>query len=150
MAKAKMGDTVVLHYQGYLEDKTVFDSSLDRQPIQVLLGEESILDGVEQAIVGMEAGDTKTIILPPEKAYGEYTEGKGLTVRRDQISEDCNPEPGMVLELTSADEGTIAAPILEVTPETVVIDSNHPLAGKTLTYEVSLIKILSTSQNGSD
>lgn len=142
MAKAKQGDTVSVHYTGKLEDGKVFDSSLKREPLQFTLGEGKIIPGFEVAVVGMSAGEKKTITLPPEEAYGPRREDVVVEMGRDKLPEGVEPQVGQRLQLTSADGQTLVAMIVDVREDAIVLDGNHPLAGKVLIFEIELVKIV--------
>lgn len=141
MAQAQKGDQVTVHYTGKLADSTIFDSSVDTDPITFTLGEGELIDGFEDAIVGMETGQSKTITLTPADAYGEHSEEMIIDIPRSQLPEDLEPEQGMELELTGEDDEQILVIISQISEEFVTLDGNHPLAGKTLTFELELVGI---------
>ncbi|HEC91867.1 MAG TPA: peptidylprolyl isomerase [Candidatus Atribacteria bacterium] len=142
MAQAKIGDKVKVHYSGSLKDGTVFDSSLEKEPFEFTLGEDMVIPGFENAIIGMNEGETKTVSIPPEEAYGDYREELVVTVDRSQIPSDIEPRLGMVLQVRSR-EGTIANVIIrDITENSITLDGNHPLAGKELTFEIKLLEVV--------
>ena len=99
MAQAKHGDTVKVHYTGKLEDSTVFDSSTKRDPLQFKIGDSQIIPGFEQAVVGMNPGESKTIKLPADKAYGPYREEMVLGVDKNQFPKNLKLEVGQQLQI---------------------------------------------------
>ncbi|WP_084417484.1 FKBP-type peptidyl-prolyl cis-trans isomerase [Chrysiogenes arsenatis] len=139
MAQAITGDEVTIHYTGTLEDGTVFDSSTDREPFVFTLGENSVIPGFETAITGMEVGTEKTVTIPAEEAYGDYDPELQQEISREALPSDILPEVGMVLEAQSETGETTHVTITDITEETITIDSNHPLAGEDLTFEIKLL-----------
>ncbi len=141
MAQASAGDTVQVHYTGTLEDGTVFDSSREREPLEFTLEGGEIIPGFEEAVMGMEEGEEKTVEIPPEKAYGERQDDAVMEFPREQLPPDMEPEEGMPLQLQGQDGQAIPARIVEVEEETVTLDANHPLAGETLNFDIELLGI---------
>ncbi|MFC1937723.1 peptidylprolyl isomerase [Chloroflexota bacterium] len=141
MVKAESGDTVKIHYTGTLEDGTVFDTSVERDPLEFTLGQGQLIPGFEQAVIGMKIGDLKTINIPADQAYGPYRDDLILVIERDQLPEDLVPEVGQQLQITQADGEVVRVMVSDVSEATVTIDANHPLAGKDLTFEIKLIEI---------
>ena len=141
MSKAGQGDTVTVEYTGKLDDGTVFDTSEDRDPISFTIGEEEVIPGFEEAVVGMEAGDSKSATLPPDQAYGPRSDEMVFTVPRTELPEDLDPEVGDRLEVQSRQGQTFPAVVAEIEGEQVTIDANHPLAGEELTFEIELKSI---------
>jgi peptidylprolyl isomerase len=139
--RAKDGDAVKVHYTLMLEDGNVYDSSVGREPLQVTLGEGALIQGFEEAVIGMRVGDTKTVALPPEKAYGPYRPELVEVVSRGWLPEGLEPAVGQELEATAQDGSPITVVITEVTETTVTVDANLPLAGRTLTFEIELVAI---------
>jgi len=141
VAKAKEGDTVRVHYTGKLEDGTVFDTSQDREPLSFTIGEQRVIPGFEEAVMGMEPGDSKTEELTPEKAYGEHREDMVMELERDQLPDNVDPKVGQQLQLRMQNGQEVPVVITELAEEAVTIDANHPLAGKSLVFEIELIGI---------
>lgn len=142
MAQAKQGDTVNVHYTGKLEDGTVFDTSRSRHPLQFTIGKGQVIAGFEQAVIGMNAGESKITTIPVNQAYGQRRDDMIVTMRRDQLPPDLNPEIGQRLELTQMDDQTILVTVMSKTDSTMTLDANHPLAGKELTFDIELIGIV--------
>jgi peptidylprolyl isomerase len=144
MAQAKSGDTVRVHYHGTLEDGTVFSSTREEnEPFEFILGQPHVLPGFERAVVAMEEGDTKTITLPPEEAYGHHEGRLVFEIKREDFpATNSVLEIGKRLQVRLSDGDTAVVTVKAVDDETVVLDANDPLAGKTLTFEIELVKIL--------
>jgi len=142
MAKAKNGDTVKIHYTGKLEDGTVFDSSIGHDPLEFQIGQNQIFPKLEEAVIGMEPSDTKTVVVSSEDAYGPYREEMVVDVPKNSFPADITPEVGLELELVQSNNQPIIVTILKVSDDTVTLDANHPLAGKNLTFDVELVEIV--------
>jgi len=142
MAAAKHGDTVKVHYTGKLEDGTIFDSSADREPLQFTIGEELLIPGFEEAIIGMSPGETKTAVVSADQAYGPYREEMVLEVDRTQLPPELEPEIGQQLQMQQPDGQVVLIKIVDVSDSVVKLDANHPLAGKDLTFDIQLLEIL--------
>lgn len=132
---AKDGDVVEIHYTGKLEDKTVFDSSEKRDPLKFTLGEKGIIPGMNNAVLGMKPGESKTVTIPPDQAYGSYNKELIFEVPTKNLPPGStpgtplrNPQGHMVV-------------VKEVKGEQSILDANHPLAGKTLIFEINLVSI---------
>ncbi|RME20820.1 MAG: peptidylprolyl isomerase [Candidatus Zixiibacteriota bacterium] len=141
MAKAKQGDTVRVHYTGKLDDGSVFDSSQGRDPFEFTIGSGQVIPGFENAVIGMEPGETKTAICSAEDAYGAHREDMVAQVPLDRMPADLTPEVGQRLQASQADGSVLEVVITDVGADTVTIDGNHPLAGKQLTFDIELIAI---------
>ena len=147
MAQAKAGDTVRVHYEGQLSDGTIFDSSLEREPIEFILGQDTVIPGFEQAVIGMEAGESKDVSIPPEEGFGEYSEDLVVNIEKSILPPDINPELGMQLEVSSEEgEGQEETPrvftIAEIAEDSITLDGNHPLAGEEIAFKIELLEIL--------
>jgi len=142
MAQAKQGDIVQIHYTGKLDDGTVFDTSRERHPLRFTIGKGQVIAGFEQAVVGMNPGESKTAKLPVELAYGPRRDDMVVTMDRSQLPAELVPMVGQRLELTQTDDRKILATVTNVTDATLTLDANHPLAGKTLTFDLELIAIV--------
>ncbi len=142
MPSAKSGDTVKVHYKGTLADGTEFDSSLDREPFVFTLGENMVIPGFENAIIGMEVGETKSVTIPSNDAYGPYRQDLVVEIEKGLIPPNINPELGMVLQLQSEEGEITNVTVTEISDNTVTLDGNHPLAGQDLTFEIQLLEIV--------
>lgn len=138
---AAEGDTVLVDYTGTLEDGTEFDSSRDRGPLEFTLGAGQMIPGFENAVYGMKKGQSKTFTIPPEEAYGPYDEELLIEVDRKDLPEEVVLEVGTYITVTYSSGMSQNVPIVEITETTVILDANPPLAGKDLTFEITLVDI---------
>ena len=142
MAQAKAGDKVRVHYEGQLSDGTIFDSSPDREPIEFILGQDTVIPGFEQAVIGMEAGQSKDVSIPPEEGFGEYSEDLVVNIEKTILPPDINPELGMQLEVSSEEETPRVFTIADIAEDSITLDGNHPLAGAEIAFKIELLEIL--------
>lgn len=142
MAAAKQGDTVKVHYTGKTAGEGVFDSSADREPLQFTIGQGMVIPGFEEAIIGMNPGESKTVDIPQEKAYGSYHEEGVITLGRQQLPPDLKPEVGQRLQAQRADGQVVIVTITGISESEITLDANHPLAGKTLTFDLTLVEVV--------
>lgn len=142
MAQAKTGDTVKVHYTGKLDAGQVFDSSANRDPLKFTLGEGQVIPGFEEPIVGMNPGDSKTVNIPAERAYGPHRDEMVVVVGREHFPEDIKPEIGDQLQMRHASGQPVVVTVTEIDGESVTLDANHPLAGKDLTFDIDLVEIV--------
>jgi len=142
MNQAKTGDTVRVHYRGTLKGGSVFDESKKATPLQFKIGEGMLLPDFEQAVIGMNQGESKTIAIDAEHAYGEHRDDLLIEVDRSQFPDHINPELGLQLRLNQQDGTPITVAISAVDESSVTLDANHPLAGKNLTFNIELVEIL--------
>ena len=142
MVQAQSGDRVKVHYTGRLADGTIFDTSMQRDPLEFTLGGGEILPGVEQAVLGMTAGEAKTITLPAAQAYGSHQPERVLEVERHHLPPDLQPAVGQHLHLQRQDGQTLEVVVTGLTEGHITLDANHPLAGHDLTFDLQLVEIL--------
>ena len=142
MEKAKADDTVKVHYTGKFEDGTVFDSSAGRDPLEFTLGKRMVIAGFEAAALGMSPGETKTVKIPAEEAYGPRHEEMVMEVARASMPAEIEPQVGQVLQIGQSQDQMIQVVVAEVTEESVILDANHPLAGIDLVFEIELVEIV--------
>lgn len=141
MAKPQPGDTVTVHYTGTLADNTVFDSSRDREPLEFTVGASRLIPGFEAAVLEMQPGETRTVRVPADQAYGPRLEELIATVDRGQLPPDLPLVVGEQYQFQQPDGNAIVVTATEVTPSQVTFDANHPLAGQDLTFEIELVAI---------
>ncbi len=139
--QAKKGDTAKVHYTGRLESGEVFDSSRDGDPLEFEVGSGQVIAGFDEGIEGMTVGDQKTIEIEPTEAYGQRVDALIQSIGREGIKLDREPEVGMRLGLQLPDGNEIPVTITEVTPDSITIDANHPLAGQKLIFDVELVDV---------
>ena len=142
MAQGEDGNTVKVHYTGKFEDGTVFDTSADRDPLEFTIGRGQLIPGFEQAVIGMSPGESKTVNIPADEAYGQHNAEMLTEVDRSQFPADLNPEVGQQLQLNRPDGQTVVVTVASVSESTVTLDANHPLAGKDLIFDIQLVEIL--------
>ena len=143
-AKAKEGDTVKVHYTGKLKDERIFDSSQDAEPLELTVGSGQVIPGFEKAVIGMSVGDSKTVEIAADEAYGPYRDELVVEVDRERIPEDLAVEVGQPLVLRQAEGPPIRVMVTDISEQSVTLDANHPLAGEDLTFEVELVEITSS------
>lgn len=136
----KQGDTVRVHYRGTLSDGTEFDSSVGRDALEFQVGTGQVIPGFDQAVSGLEVGESTTVTIPAADAYGERLEEAVQEMPREAFGEQV-PQEGWAVELQAPDGSTMAATIAEVNDESVTLDFNHPLAGQDLTFEIELVEV---------
>jgi FKBP-type peptidyl-prolyl cis-trans isomerase 2 len=141
MSQAKVGDLVSVHYTGKLEDGTVFDSSEGREPLQFEIGTSSVIPGFENAVVGMEPGESKTAKVSAEHAYGQRERDKVVDVERAQLPPELELRVGQRLKLTDQQQNITYVTVSEMSDSSVKLDANHPLAGQDLVFDIELVKI---------
>ena len=142
MTQAKSGDTVKVDYTGKLEDGTVFDTSASREPLQFSIGSGQIIPGFDQAVIGMNVGDKKTVNIPSDEAYGPHLEDRVLEVNQDQIPKHLNLEVGQQVQVPQKDGSKMFFVVTNISETSVTLDGNHPLAGKDLIFDIQLVEIL--------
>jgi len=141
LAVANDGNTVKVHYTGKLDDGTIFDTSVEREPLEFTIGAGQMIPGFEGAVRGMQVGQVKTVTIPAEEAYGPHNEDMVLVVERDKLPENLNPVVGQRLQMQQENGNTAVVVVTDVSEATITIDANHPLAGKALTFEIELVEI---------
>jgi len=141
MTQAKPGDTLHLHYKGTLDDGSVFDSSEGREPLSFELGTGQIIPGLEAGVTGMEVGEKRTVRVEAADAYGEHMPERMQAVDRKDVPDHIPTDPGTQLQVQTQDGQAMNVTIAEVTDEQLILDANHPLAGKALTFDVELVEI---------
>jgi len=171
MAQVKQGDKVRIDLVGTLDDGTVFQSTLTNVecdddgcdddscgcddnhgadegcgcatgPIDIQIGSGDIFPRIEQVLIGMAPGETRTVTIAAGDAFGEYDDDNVVTIPRTQLPDDLQPEVGEELVLTGEDDEAFGVTVVEVNAESITFDSNHPLAGEDLTFEVTLREIV--------
>jgi peptidylprolyl isomerase len=141
MTQAQRGDKVKVHYTGKLDDGTVFDSSEGREPLEFTLGQGQVIPGFEEGVVGMEPGDSKTLNIPPEQAYGPHRPEGVFEIERSEIPPSIPLQEGMRLQANQQGGRTVELTVVEFDDSKVTLDGNHPLAGKDLTFDIELVEI---------
>ncbi|MEE4253830.1 MAG: peptidylprolyl isomerase [Desulfuromusa sp.] len=141
MIRAAHNNTVTVKYTGKLADGTVFDASPEDSPLSFIIGRAEVIKGFDTAVLGMAEGETKTVVIEPDQAYGEINPDLTEEVRRTDLPENLELTAGGQLEVTQSDGSVLLLMIDKVTEETVTLDANHPLAGKALTFEIEMLEV---------
>jgi FKBP-type peptidyl-prolyl cis-trans isomerase SlpA len=141
MKKIQNGDTVKVNYTGKFEDGSVFDSSMveGRQPLTVTLGQGQLIPGFERGLIDMEVGETRTIEIEPQDAYGNPNEEMYQEVEKTMLPEDIFE--GMMLQ-ANGPQGTFNVIVKEIKETTAILDANHPLAGKKLFFDLEVVEVM--------
>lgn len=142
MPTAKTDDKVLIVYTGKLEDGSVFGQTEEDEPLELHLGSQSVIPGLEEAVHGMGEGESKTAVVEPEKAFGPFREELVIQLDRSEFPQEAAIEVGQRFEASGSDGARRIITIVDLSDESVTVDANHPLAGKSLTFEIRLIKIL--------
>jgi peptidylprolyl isomerase len=170
MAQAKTGDKVTVHYTGTLEDGSVFDSTevspeqandhscgcsskkdsaqgcgcdtSASDPMEFVIGAGQLIPKFEEAVIGLQPGESVTVSISADDAYGQRAEEMVAVIERSEIPPDINPEPGHQMEVVLEDGSPFPVLVTEVTETTITLDGNHPLAGRDLTFAIRLVEIL--------
>jgi len=141
MPGVKLGDKVKVHYKGKLESGAIFDSTEDKDPLTFKVGEGTVIPGFEQAMIGMNPGDEKTVKISAIRAYGPYQKQLVVEVDRDKFIDDVEPELGQRLQVSQPDGKKFVVTVASIEGTKVTLDANHPLAGKDLTFDIQLLEV---------
>jgi peptidylprolyl isomerase len=140
--KVKDGDTVRVRYRGNLTSGDVFDESPEGEPLEFKVGDGQVIPGFDEALRGMEVGETRTVEIETADAYGERVDALVNTVAREGMRLEQEPEVGMNLLMQLPDGNQIPLTVTDVTDTHVTLDANHPLAGEKLIFEIELLEIV--------
>lgn len=141
MSQAKSGDTVKIHYSGTLTDGTQFDSSEGRDPLEFAIGAGAVIPGFEKAVEGMAVGESKSVTIDPDDAYGPRHDQLIQQVPNSALPEDVEPAIGMQLQGQSPEGQVMNLTVTAVEDDAITVDANHPLAGEALTFDIELVEI---------
>jgi peptidylprolyl isomerase len=142
MTQAKDGDTVKVNYTGRFKEGTVFDSSEGRKPLEFQLGKGQLIPGFEKAVIGMSVGESTTVDIPSDQAYGPHREELTQQVPRQQFPEDMEFQVGQRFQIGQDKEHPMVVEVTEVSDSDITLDGNHPLAGKDLVFDIELVGIM--------
>ena len=142
MAQVKTGDTIRVAYTSKLADGSVVAGCGEDEPLEFTVGESEVISGFEEAVIGMSPGEKKTVTVPAEEAYGTFRKELVIRVKRDQLKMDQEPVVGHMFQVSLKDQPGFPVWVTEVSKKSVTLDANHPLAGKDLRFEITLIDIL--------
>jgi len=134
-------DTITINYTITLDDGRVYYTSSGREPLQETLGQGMFIPGFEEAVLGMHVGESKTVTIPPEKAYGQYRPDLVGTVERSWLPEDVEPAIGKQVRTRLEDGTQTLVVITDFTDTTLTLDANHPLAGQSLTFDIQIVGV---------
>ena len=141
MAQVKKGDTIQVHYHGTLTDGTIFDSSNGREPLEFEVGGGMVIEGFDNGVLGMTIGEKRTVNIPADQAYGPKNDDMIMEFPLDRFPADLVPEVGMQLNMSNTEGDQFPVVIVEVADEHVLLDANHPLAGKDLIFDLELVTV---------
>ncbi|HEX9778300.1 MAG TPA: peptidylprolyl isomerase [Geopsychrobacteraceae bacterium] len=139
---AAAGSKVKVHYTGTFDDGEVFDSSREREPMEFEVGAQQVIPGFDQALVGMKTGESKSVRIPEEEAYGPYNPEMVMEVAPDQFEAGMKVEIGQQFQVEMGEGNPVVLMVKDVRDDKVVLDANHPMAGKTLNFEIELVEIV--------
>lgn len=139
---AEAGNKVKVHYTGTFDDGEVFDTSKEAEPLEFEIGAGQVIPGFDQAVSGMEVGEVKKVRIPEADAYGAYNPEMVFTTDHSQFDENVTPQVGQQFQAETPDGQPLFLVVKEVSEEGIVMDANHPMAGKDLNFELELVGIL--------
>ena len=145
MAQVKSGDKVKVHYHGKLTTGETFDSSAGREPLEFEVGSGMVIKGFDDGVTGMTVGDKKTINIPFDEAYGPRNPEMVIDMPKERFPEDMEVEVGMPLVMSDGQGQQFQVTIGEIKETSVILDANHPLAGKDLVFDLELVEIVGGS-----
>ena len=141
MATVKTGDKVKVHYHGKLTSGETFDSSNGREPLEFEVGSGSVIKGFDDGVTGMSVGEKKTINIPFVEAYGPRNPEMVIEMPKDRFPQDMEIEEGMPLMMSDQEGNQFQVTVTEIKEEVILLDANHPLAGKDLVFDLELVGI---------
>lgn len=141
MRQVKSGDTVKVHYHGKLTNGETFDSSEGRDPLEFEVGSGMVIKGFDDGVTGMSVGEKKTIHIPADEAYGQHNPGQVIEMPKDRFPGDMKVEVGMPLMMSDGGGQRLQVVVAEIKEDSVILDANHPLAGKDLVFDLELVEI---------
>ena len=143
MSENSGSKTARVHYTGTLADGTVFDSSRERDPFEFVVGAGQVIKGFDDAVADMAVGETTTVTVSSDDAYGPHVAERVIQVDHSQFAEGVVPEVGMQLQSDGGEgQPPMVVTVTEVTEDKVILDANHPLAGQDLTFEIELMELV--------
>lgn len=138
---AQNGNKVKVHYTGKLTDGTVFDSSRDREPLEFTIGAKQMIAGFEQGVIGMGLGESKTVNIPSDQAYGPVNDQLLVEMPYEDQLKQMDVQVGTELPAQLANGNQIMVVVKEIKDTTILVDANHPLAGKDLIFDIEMVEI---------
>ncbi len=140
-ARISNASTVTLHFSLALEDGSIIDSNFEGEPATFTMGDGSLLSGFESVLLGLKKGQKSTFSITPEHGFGQHNPSNLQTIKRQQFAPDTELSIGLVMSFADAAKGELPGVISEINADDVVVDFNHPLAGKTIVFNVHIIKV---------
>jgi peptidylprolyl isomerase len=141
MAQARTGDHVRVHFTGRLDDGTVFATSEMSEPLEFTLGSSEVLPQIEEAVAGMESGETKTVYIASEEAFGPRREDLVQEIPKESLPAGMDVEIGQQLWIDQPNDEPLLVSVADVAEDTITLDANHPLAGEDLTFDLELVTV---------
>ena len=141
MTQATTGQKVKVHYTGKLEDGTVFDSSVGKDPLTFTLGSGEVIAGFNNGVLGLTVNESKTVTIPATEAYGPHQAGMVVELPKTEIPPHLKLKPGQRVQVSAPQGGMMTLNVVAETETTITLDGNHPLAGKDLTFDLQLVEI---------
>ena len=143
MKKAKSGDTVKVNYTGRLDDGTIFDTSVGKDPFQFIIGEGFLMQAFEEEIIGLTEGESKKFQIAAQTHFGLRQDKLVRIIPFEQLPKNLKPEVGMKFPTRRYDGQLFVIKIIEVSNDFITVISSHELAGKDLSFDVELVEIVS-------
>ena len=140
------GKFVQIEYTGTFDNGEIFDSNVGQGPLEFEVGTGAIISGLDRGVVGLNIDDEKNIVVSPEDGYGDYNDAFVLTVPLSEMQANFEPEPGMIISIQMENGHLVPARITEINDNNVMLDLNHPLAGKTLHFKIKVLAINDEAQ----
>lgn len=150
MKTITQGSLVAIHFTGKLDNGEVFDSSAGNDPLKFKVGAGHVIDGLDEGLIGLRAGQVRDIAITPEKGFGVYEKESVISIERAAMGKGMNPKPGMLIDMETENGQRIPGTITEVTEDGVKIDLNHPLAGKTLHFNIEVVEVHAEGDPGTE
>lgn len=141
MSKAQKGNKVKVHYTGRLDDGSQFDTSREREPLEFEIGANQVIPGFENAVIGLSEGESTTVNIPSDQAYGPRMPEMVLKVGKEKLPPDFKPELGQKLQLPQQDGQNVVVTVTDISENEIELDANHPLAGQDLTFDIQLVEV---------
>ena len=141
MTQAATGQKVKVHYTGKLDNGTVFDSSVGKEPLTFTLGSGDVITGFNNGVLGLKVNESKTVTIPATEAYGPHQAGMVVELPKTEIPPHLKLKPGQRVQVSEPQGGMMTLNVVAETETTITLDGNHPLAGKDLTFDLQLVEI---------
>ncbi len=140
--KTTKGCRVKVHYTGTLRDGRVFDSSEGREPLAFTVGAGQMIEGFDEGVLGMSPGERKTVVIPPERAYGHVEDDLIFSVSRETMPDGYSPSLGDRLAVTGEGGQSFPVVVREIDDSSITLDGNHELAGEELIFAITMVEVL--------